>query len=199
MMMRVSKLLIVCVAALALVACGDDADSTEDETGNNSTTNNNTGNNNNGGPELADPNADAADILEAIENYTAWNNLGGNDTHMESGHPGETWVITYHNAEVDQAIDDETFPLPAGSIIVKEEYGSDDQADPSAITVMSKNSADEHDWFWIKSTPDRSKVIVGGPANAAMQGSTGDEAVGCHSGGADDNDYVHLQDFTGGS
>lgn len=194
MMMRFTKLLIVCVAALALVACGDDADSTEDESSNNN-------GNNNGGPELVDPNADAADVLQAIDNYTAWNNLGGNDTHMESGHPGETWVITYHNAEVDQAIDDGTFPLPAGAIIVKEEYGSDDQVDPSAITVMSKNSADEHDWFWIKSTPDRSKVIVGGPASAAMQGNTGDEAVGgcvgCHSGGADANDYVHLHDFAG--
>ncbi|MFU8803915.1 MAG: cytochrome P460 family protein [Bradymonadaceae bacterium] len=140
----------------------------------------------------AEPNEETRAIFQEIENYKSWSHLGGNDTKTLSGDHAGMYVVTYHNAVVQDAIDNHTLPLPAGAIIVKESYASESDLDPTALSIMSKTSAAQGDWYWVQATGDQRVMVDGG---APLEGRDVAMCSGCHNAGAAHNDFVFLHDF----
>lgn len=165
------------------VACGEDDPENQ--------TQNQVDNDDNGddeGPELTDPSADSQDLLDAISDYEGWDHYAGNDSQMESGHPGDIWVVSHAN-EGGQTAAEET-PAEEGSIIVKEEYTEEGADDPPFVTVIEKLSDEEGDWYWLKATADLDQVVVH-PDAGPLEGTENLGCIDCH-GQASDNDYLVL-------
>jgi len=133
------------------------------------------------------PGADGAALLDYVLNqnpYTEWgswtpdrwNDYGG---YLESGAPhGNTVRIFVNDVALDAAAaDDFDGTLPAGSIVVKENFGGtvDEPGDVAALTIMYKVEGfnpEAGDWFWVKAAGDGSAI----DAEGAVEG-----CIGCHS------------------
>ena len=139
-----------------------------------------------------DPSQDSADLLEDIENYGEWDHHAGVDTHFESGHPGDVWVIAYANEAGIETVEQEQIPVPEGAIFVKEEYDGDGVEDPSAVTVMAKLSDEMGDWYWLKSDPELEQVME--MEGMALEGTEDLGCIGCHAEAAD-RDYLMAPAF----
>ena len=141
---------------------------------------------------LADPSERSQELIDAIEGYTEWEHYEGADELMESGHPGDVWVIAYGNDTGLEAVADNTLPVPAGSIFVKVEHDGPEAEEPSAVTVMEKQSDEMGDWYWLKTDPDLEQVIV--MDGMALEGPDVTGCVNCH-GEQSEQDYLMLADF----
>ncbi len=118
------------------------------------------------------------------EGYTSWNLWPGKGEHYPGGAPHGATLTTYLNGTAARALDQGAASMPAGSIIVKENYMPDGAL--AAITTMYKVTGfnpEAGDWHWVKYLPDGS-VDGGGTMHGIIPG-----CIGCHTGKAD-NDYI---------
>ncbi|WP_051694461.1 cytochrome P460 family protein [Desulfohalovibrio reitneri] len=98
------------------------------------------------------------DLMRELEQgraYTAWELWPGTEKMYEGQHPHGAYLTTYVNDTAMQAIKRMDVPLPAGSIIVKENYNKDKKL--MAVTAMEKMDGfapDSGDWYYIKYTSD---------------------------------------------
>lgn len=116
------------------------------------------------------------------ENWPLW----PNKTELYTGQePHGMLLTTYLNPLALDAVTNRAGRLPAGSIIVKENFGPDSTF--AAATVMYKAEGyhpDHNDWFWLKRNDDGTVEAEG---RVQM-------CYGCHAGRAD-NDYVMTSDI----
>ncbi len=153
-----------------------------------------------GGEEAAAPadmpEATGDSIVEyvtATNDYSAWGTWPTDEwndfsNYLVSGEPHGNVVRIFVNDVALEAAADPAFAgaLPAGSMIVKENYMSTDPAEPgdvAALTVMYKVDGfnpDANDWYWVKSAEGKSGV--------AKEGAVGG-CIGCH-GQANNHDYL---------
>ncbi len=106
-------------------------------------------------PSLPEPNAQSVWSYLQSAPYTDWPLFPGTSRFQPGRSPHGALLITYVNDTARTALTRRTGPivpsLPAGSIIVKENYTPDRTLD--AVTVMYKSAGynPEHgDWYWLK-------------------------------------------------
>jgi hypothetical protein len=144
----------------------------------------------------AAPAAPAADTTgEALwarlqqENYTTWSLWPGKEKYYQGQEPHGALLITYVNALAQDALTNGAAQMPAGAIIVKENYGPDRQL--MGATVMEKvpgYDAQNSDWFWAKYTADGTVEMSGRVAMCSA----------CHQGAAQyDQLWTLAKDKTG--
>lgn len=144
--------------------------------------------------ELALPGTDdAADVWAYLgeADYQSWELWPGKGKNYPGGEPHGSTLTTYLNPAAFGAVSGGADGMPAGAIIVKENYMPDGML--GAITTMYKvpgYNADAADWYWVKFMPDGSVDMDG-----MAQGKVG-MCISCHSGKAD-NDYVMTADLGG--
>ncbi|MGV3524970.1 MAG: cytochrome P460 family protein [Candidatus Sericytochromatia bacterium] len=130
-----------------------------------------------GAPAVSEPSA--AELKTLSESYKAFPAL--NDDLVRSAEHGGIFVRTHLDAAAMTAFQAKTFPLPEGSVSVKEGHPSADAA-ADRVYVMKKikgyDSANG-DWFYAVLSPDGSVRQQG-----KMQ-----MCIGCH-GRAKASDYV---------
>ena len=98
--------------------------------------------------------------------------------------PHGALLTTYVNNPALAAIKGKKGTMPAGAIVVKENYMPDKKL--AAITVMYKVAGynpEGGDWFWAKYTPD-------GKVEAEGKSGMADMCIGCH-GKAKGNDFLY--------
>ena len=133
--------------------------------------------------QMALPEATAEAVwahLEAADYQANWTVWPGKGEKYEGTEPHGALLTTYLNPAAAAALDAMQGAMPAGAIIVKENFMPDGMH--GATTVMYKSEGadpDNHDWWWMKRLADGT-VEFSGP---------GGMCAGCHSGVAD-NDYV---------
>lgn len=137
---------------------------------------------------LVEPSEHAEDLMDQIEDYEQWDHYAGLDTHFESGHPGDVWVIAYGNETGLEAVEQQQIPVPQGTVLVKEEYHEDGAEDPFAVTVMEKLSDEQGDWYWLKADPELQQVVEG-PEGIALEGTEELGCINCHA-AEEDNDFL---------
>jgi hypothetical protein len=121
------------------------------------------------------PPADAAALQKHITTdspYQEWQLWPGKGKLYEGTEPHGALLTTYVNDVALKGIRSGARELPAGSIIVKENYSPN--KDLMALTTMYKvqGFAPHHgDWFWLKSSPGGEIQAAG-----AVEG-----CIGCHA------------------
>ena len=131
------------------------------------------------------PGPDAAALYAYItkhKSYTDWELWPGKNKMYKGAEPHGALLTTYVNDTGIMGIKKKK-PMPEGTIIAQEDYGSDKNL--VALSVMYKIKGfnpEVSDWFWAKYAPD-GKVLTAGRATACIT---------CHE-KMKDNDYV----FTG--
>ena len=139
-------------------------------------------------PALELPADDAQAILDYVMDATPYQEWGSWPTddwtdfseHLTSGEPHGNVVRIFVNDVAQEAAAADGFDdtLPAGSIIVKENYMGTDPADPgqlAALTIMNKVEGfnpDANDWYWVKAAGDGSAIDLEGAVGGC---------IGCHS------------------
>ncbi|MGQ0816319.1 MAG: cytochrome P460 family protein [Gemmatimonadota bacterium] len=122
-------------------------------------------------------------------NYTSWPLWPGKEKFYKGQEPHGALLITYVNDLAQDAITNGAAQMPAGAIIVKENYGPDRKL--MGATVMEKvpgYDPNNRDWFWAKYTPD---------GKAEMSGRV-DMCYSCHKGAEQyDQLWTLAQDKTG--
>jgi hypothetical protein len=121
------------------------------------------------------------------ENWTSWPNKGALYTGQQ---PHGMLLTTYLNDAALAALTAQAGAMPAGAIVVKENYMGDSTL--AAVTVMYKVAGynPEHgDWFFTKHLPDG--TLDTAPNGMALEG----RLMGCQNchGAVKPNDYI----FTG--
>lgn len=94
--------------------------------------------------------------------YTEWSYLPGHEGMYPGKSPHGAFLKVYVN-DVAMKAAEEGQPMPAGSIIVKENYG-EDRKTLMAVTPMYKvegYNPEAGDWFWGKYGPDGSVMAAG--------------------------------------
>jgi hypothetical protein len=141
--------------------------------------------------EIALPNASGAALwryLEAVDyraNWELWPDKGELYVGQE---PHGVLLTTYLNPAAEQALASMAGSMPAGAIIVKENYMPDSTL--AAVTVMYKVEGyypTHKDWFWLKRLADGTTEVEGRAAGC----------IACHSAQAN-NDYIFTGSLTGG-
>ena len=136
--------------------------------------------------QLVMPAADAAQVYAYITKakpYTQWDLWPGKESMYPGTQPHGDFLTTYINETGRFDLKKGKGSLSEGTIIVKENYGSDKKI--TALSVMYKIAgfnASAGDWFWAKYDRD-GKVLAGGKAEVCIR---------CHE-KKRDNDYI----FTG--
>ncbi len=118
--------------------------------------------------------------LEAADYQANWTVWPGKGEKYEGTEPHGALLTTYLNPAAAAALDAMQGAMPAGAIIVKENFMPDGMY--GAATVMYKaegSDPDNHDWWWMKRLPDGTVEFSG----------SGGPCAGCHSGVAE-NDYI---------
>ena len=118
------------------------------------------------------------------DNWDLWPNRGELYTGQE---PHGMLLTTYVNAVAAQALATGVEAMPAGAIIVKENYMPDSTF--AAATVMYKSpgfDAENNDWWWLKRLAD-------GTVEASGKGAG---CINCHR-GMQANDYVWTSQLQG--
>lgn len=133
------------------------------------------------GGELDSADAAAADSLwEAVDGYASWNQddawLGVQPS--EDGTHG-SHVQTWFNDTAADSLYGGGDTMSDGSVLVKEGYSSDSEADLSAITVMAK---EDGVWLWARFLDNGEATMVGD--------SAADFCSGCHSVGKDSIRFI---------
>lgn len=107
--------------------------------------------------------------------YRSWSLWPGRSTLYPGGEPHGMLLTTYLNEIALAAVEDHATVLPAGAVVVKENFMPDSSL--AAITVMHKvpgYSTDAGDWFWAKYLPDGTAEAAGRVAGC----------IGCHGANA---------------
>ena len=132
--------------------------------------------------QMAMPDTTAAAVWAYLEeaNYRRWAMWPGKSALYTGGEPHGMLLTTYLNPTALTALEGSATALPAGAIIVKENYMPDSTL--AAVTVMYKTETfnpEHNNWFFIKRLADGT-VQVGG---------RGEGCQNCH-GARRDNDYI---------
>lgn len=126
-------------------------------------------------PSLPDTTAPALwSYLEEADYAGSWTLWPGKGTLYEGVEPHGMLLTTYLNEDAYAALTAGSGPLPAGSIIVKENYQPDSTL--AAVTVMygAEGYDPAHDdWFWAKYGPE-GEVQAAGRVESCQE---------CHSAG----------------
>ncbi len=139
-----------------------------------------------GGESVAMPAPNGKDLWSYLttvkyeQSFTLW---PGKGKLYKGTEPHGALLTTYVNKPALEAIQGKKGTMPAGAIVVKENYKPDKKL--AAITVMYKVAGynpEAGDWFWVKVDPD-GKVLAEGKVAGCL---------GCH-GKAKGNDFL----FTG--
>jgi hypothetical protein len=134
-------------------------------------------------PAPATPVADLPDTtaaavwayLQEVGYADDWELWPGKGRLYEGTEPHGMLLTTYLNGTAYEGLTGGTGPLPAGSIVVKENYTPDSTL--AAVTVMySREGYDpEHDdWFWAKYGPDGAAEAAGRVESCQSCHSAGD-------------------------
>lgn len=119
-------------------------------------------------------------LWSEIAGYQEWDNFPDH----QGIQPGKAPHGPLHEVFVnDVALDNLGVPLPAGSVIVKENYTPEKKL--AAVTVMVKvegYNPEAGDWYWVKYAPDGTPDKFGMPAGC----------INCHGANAA-NDWVWVQ------
>lgn len=121
--------------------------------------------------------------ITETEPYQEWAPFPGYEGMYEGKSPHGAYLKLYANEIAVQAAKQGN-PLPAGSILVKENYAKD-QKTLAAVTPMYKidgYNPSAGDWFWAKYGPE-GKVMAEGKVNSCIQ---------CHS-EKEKQDYIFSQ------
>jgi hypothetical protein len=120
-------------------------------------------------------------------NYKDWGQWPDHQGLQDGSAPHGPKHIVYVNQTITDALaTPNPNPLPAGSIIVKENYGPDGTT-IMAITVMYKKAEFNpaaNNWYWVKYLPD---------GTAEKEGAV-EPCINCH-GERTNQDYVMVHDF----
>ncbi len=119
--------------------------------------------------------------LQSQEYARTWNLWPGKPRLYRGREPHGALLTTYVNGPAREAILSHRGRMPAGAIVVKENYRPDRTL--AAITVMWKvpgYNPDAGDWFWAKYAPDGTVLKQGKVAGC----------INCHRAAAD-NDYLY--------
>lgn len=137
-------------------------------------------------PEL--PAAEGAAIVEYLggtDYQNEWQHLPGTEPMYTGQDPHGALLSTYFNAIALQAITDKAGSIPAGGMVVKENFMPDGTL--AAITVMYKAAGYENEaangWFFLKYAPD-GVIEAEGPVEGCTE---------CH-GDVRDNDFLFTAD-----
>jgi hypothetical protein len=179
-----AKLLRSVCAALLVAACagGDEAADHAEETA----------------VSVAMPDTTGASMwsyLQEVDYQEHWDLWPDKGALYAGQQPHGMLLTTYLNDVAMQALRDQTGTMPAGAIVVKENYRPDSTL--AAVTTMYKvpgYNADHNDWFFTKhlANGDLDRVPEGMPmAGMAMEGRLGG-CQSCHT-SVRANDYL----FTG--
>ncbi len=137
----------ICVAVLAVVACG--------------------------GSSLAAsemPRADGQALLDFLKtsDYQSWSLFPGKGKLYEGRHPHGAFLTTYVSKDALAAIEAKKGMLPVGAILVKENYSPEKKL--AAITAMYRvkgYDAEAGDWFWAKYATD-GKILAEGKVKGCI-------------------------------
>ncbi len=119
--------------------------------------------------------------LQSQKYAQTWNLWPGKPKLYKGREPHGALLTTYVNGPAYEAILSRQGRMPAGAIVVKENYKPDRTL--AAITVMWKvpgYNSEAGDWFWAKYAPD---------GTALKQGKV-PGCIDCHRAAAD-NDYLY--------
>jgi hypothetical protein len=134
-------------------------------------------------PAVAGEEGHGKELMKAIEKgkpYTEWRLWPGTEEYYEGTSPHGKLLTTYVNDTAYEAIKAKNGPLPAGSIVVKENYSPDKEL--MAVTTMEKKAdfaPESGDWYYLKHTP---KMEIQAAGNV-------DSCRTCHAKAAQ-NDYL---------
>ena len=137
----------------------------------------------------ADTSGEALWARLQTENHTSWALWPGKEKFYQGQEPHGALLITYVNALAQDALTNGAAQMPAGAIVVKENYGPDRKL--MGTTVMEKVSgydAQHGDWFWAK---------YDATGKTEMSGRV-EMCYGCHQGAAQyDQLWTLARDKTG--
>lgn len=138
-----------------------------------------------GGEETFEPQQETRQHLDDMEGWENWTQIS--DGPFVSGSHGD-FAVTYGNDVATQAFNgaegSEDFSFPEGSIFIKEARVEED-GEAKALDTMIKLSDQQGDWYWLKSTPDRERIVND------WQGTDVSICVDCHV-GASETDEVFV-------
>jgi hypothetical protein len=136
--------------------------------------------------EAPQPTAEAVwSYLEQADYASNWSLWPGKGQFYEGSEPHGALLTTYLNPAAMEALEGDATSMPAGAMIVKENYSADRQL--AAVSVMYKSAgfdAEYNDWFWLSRLAD-------GTVEASGQVESCHE---CHESEAD-NDYLMSGDL----
>jgi hypothetical protein len=123
------------------------------------------------------------EFLETVDYRANWTLWPGKGELYAGQEPHGVLLTTYLNPAALEAVTGKTGSMPAGAIIVKENYMPDSTL--AAITIMYKVAGydpDNSDWFWVKRLADGTLEVEG----------RGSGCIACHQ-AQSANDFI----FTG--
>ncbi len=165
---RIGRTLVACAVIFAVGCTGGEGDEAAEE-GNQAAV-----------AALPDTTAEAVWAHLESAGYENWSMWPGKEAKYTGGEPHGMLLTTYLNDVALEALNGTATSMPAGAIIVKENYMPDGML--AAVTVMYKTqnfNPDHNNWFFIKRIADGT-VEVGG---------RGAGCENCHGARAD-NDYI---------
>lgn len=142
-------------------------------------------------PAAADPDTTGAAMwahLQDSDYQTAWALWPDKGRMYPGQQPHGAQLTTYLNGIAHDALLSDAAAMPAGAVIVKENYMPDGSL--AAVTTMYKRpgyNAEHNDWFFSKHLPDGSLDTA--PNGMALEGRV-PGCQGCHIAKAD-NDYLY--------
>ena len=142
---------------------------------------------------VADPDTTGAAIwahLQEEDYRESWRLWPGTEELYEGGRPHGMLLTTYVNDIALEALNAGRATMPAGAIVVKENYTPDREL--AAVTVMYKRpgyNPEHNDWFFTKHLPDGSLDTM--PNGMAMEGRL-PGCQSCHMARAE-QDYLYTE------
>jgi len=136
-------------------------------------------------PQAVDPSADTQALWTKLQGYQGWQKFPENTSPKPSGAHMNMYVVTHYNDVVASAMASKTLPLPDGSMLVKDNFASQTDAMPMAITAMSKQGGK---WYWVEAMPN-GKVILA-PDGSPLEGHGVTMCTGCHDAAAANDDVL---------
>jgi len=139
-------------------------------------------------PELPDTTAQSLwAYLQQVDYRNDWQLWPDKGELYTGREPHGMLLTTYVNDVARQALTGMAESMPAGAIIVKENYMADSTL--AATTVMYKSGGynpEHNDWFWLKRLADGTTEVAG----------RGQGCIACHGGQAQ-NDYIFTSSLGG--
>jgi hypothetical protein len=117
---------------------------------------------------VADTTAAALWSYLQSENYRSWRMWPGKTALYVGTEPHGMLLTTYVNDRADDALTNGATTMPAGAVIVKENYMPDGTY--VAATVMHKvpgYDSQNNDWFWAKYDPNGAPELAGRVADCS--------------------------------